>query len=435
MILTIFRPKRIKKGKPHIARSYRARYRLDGDEEIRDIPLHTTDKRIAQQRLEQIVREKQLEAVGVLPPQAIRTALQTPLEKHLSDYVADLQAIGRDDQYIFDLKNRVGRLMNECHWTLLKEVSSDSFLAWRARQTLAPKTLNEYLASARSLFNWMAKHGRIDRNPFTQVQKVQSNGKQLRPRRAFTREEFQRLLAVAGPRRALYLTAVFTGLRRGELAALEWDDVHLDAKRPFLNARASTTKNHKEAVISLHEDVVPELLLMQPTRPVPNKRVFEGLMPRIKRFRADLKRANVDYINAKGQRADFHALRYTLATNLALAGTPPRVAMEIMRHSDMRLTSKTYTDAGLLPVWDSVANLPSFTDPLVKDSQIDSQDSQIDSQSSVRTSPSLSAPVKEITNLCKLETSDGQEHTSNLSVPVMTSQENGKWSGRQDSNL
>ena len=55
------------------------------------------------------------------------------------------------------------------------------------------------------------------------VQKVQSNGTQLRPRRAFTRE-VQRLLAVAGPRKALYLTEVFTGLRRGELAALEWDD-------------------------------------------------------------------------------------------------------------------------------------------------------------------------------------------------------------------
>src|SRR4029077_17108975 len=139
--------------------------------------------------------------------------------------------------------------------------------------------------------------------------------------------------------------------------------------------RASTTKNRKEAVIGLHEDVVAELRLMQPRRAAPNRRVFEGLMPRSRRFKADLKRANVDYINARGQRADFHSLRYTLATNLALVGTPPRIAMEIMRHSDMRLTAKTYTDAGLLAVWDKVANLPSFTDP--KDSQIDSQNSQI----------------------------------------------------------
>ena len=142
----------------------------------------------------------------------------------------------------------------------------------------------------------------------------------------------------------------------------------------------------------------------------------------------------MDYINAKGQRADFHALRYTLATNLALAGTPPRVAMEIMRHSDMRLTSKTYTDAGLLPDWDSVANLPSFTDPLVKDSQIDSQDSQIDSQNSVRMSPSLSVPVKKITKLREVETADRQQSTSDLSLPVTTSQEKENWSGRQDLN-
>jgi integrase len=48
----------------------------------------------------------------------------------------------------------------------------------------------------------------------------------------------------------------------------------------------------------------------------------------------------IEFINAKGYRADFHSLRHTLATNLARAGTAPRVAMEIMRHSDMRLTSK-----------------------------------------------------------------------------------------------
>jgi integrase len=307
--------------------------------------------------LEQIVREKQLEAVGVLPPQAIRTALQTPLEKHLSDYVADLQAIGRDDQYIFDLKNRVSRLMNECHWTLLKEVSSDSFLVWRARQTLAPKTLNEYLASARSLFTWMAKRGRIDRNPLTQIQKVQSNGKQLRPRRAFTRKEFQRLLAVAGPRKALYMAAVFTGLRRGELAALEWDDVHLDAKRPFLKCSRFDNQEPQGGRYQSSRRCRCRIAVDATDPPCPQQTGVRSLMPRIKRFRADLKRANMDYINARGQRADFHALRYTLATNLALAGTPPHVAMEIMRHSDMRLTSKTYTDTGLLPVWDSVANL------------------------------------------------------------------------------
>ena len=45
-----------------------------------------------------------------------------------------------------------------------------------------------------------------------------------------------------------------------------------------------------------------------------------------------------------------------------------------MRHSDMRLTSKTYTDAGLLPGADAVLKLPSLTGKKPADSQIDSQD-------------------------------------------------------------
>jgi len=34
--------------------------------------------------------------------------------------------------------------------------------------------------------------------------------------------------------------------------------------------------------------------------------------------------------------------------------------MEVMRHSGMRLTMKTYTDATLLPVAEAVNTLPSY---------------------------------------------------------------------------
>jgi hypothetical protein len=33
----------------------------------------------------------------------------------------------------------------------------------------------------------------------------------------------------------------------------------------------------------------------------------------------------------------------------------------IMRHSDIKLMTKTYTDAGLLPLAETVINLPSLT--------------------------------------------------------------------------
>ena len=103
------------------------------------------------------------------------------------------------------------------------------------------------------------------------------------------------------------------------------------------------------------------------------------------RFGTDLVAANIEFINAKGEYADFHALRKTFATNLTLAGTSQRVTMELMRHSDMRLTAKTYTDAGLLPIGDAVLNLPF----------VSVFDSQRDSQTSVAGSLFPSTPVTE----------------------------------------
>jgi hypothetical protein len=95
-------------------------------------------------------------------------------------------------------------------------------------------------------------------------------------------------------------------------------------------------------------------------------------MPRIERFRRDLKKASVSYIDSLGRVADFHSLRKTFGTNLARGGVASRVAMSLMRHSDRRLTDKVYTDESLLGTGSAIEVLPSYTQGL---SQILSQNS------------------------------------------------------------
>lgn len=424
MIRTVFRQKtKGSDGTPEVARLYRGRYRMDGESKITDVPLHTTDKRIAEQRLEQIIRDKQMEKSGMIAPESIRNAALSPMEKHLEQYIADLRALNRDPQYVNELNCRVRKLIRECHWTLLRDVTSDSFQMWRARQRRAPKTLNEYLGSISSFLSWLEKHERIPKNPLKFVQKVQTNGKQVRPRRAFTEDEMSRLLNVAGPRKVLYLTAVFTGLRRTELRKLARDDVHLSAEKNFLNVRASTTKNHKQAVLALHPDVVKEITTLLRQLPKSEEMVFAHLMPNMDQFRADLKAAEIPFIDRKGLRADFHSLRHTLATNLAKAGTAPRVAMEIMRHSDMRLTAKTYTDAGLLPIADAVLDLPS----LMKPSDLDPKSpSQIASQNLVSTGQNESEPVTKSASFFPIDLAENQTVKGDKSTLVPTCPKNGK---------
>lgn len=360
MIFTIFKPKRVRNGKAVPSRLYRGRYRLEGDTKITDIPLHASDKQIARQKLEEIVRQRQLEKAGIVPRKEVQEVAKLSLADHLAAYAADLTAVGRDDQYIYELKNRVIRLIKQCGWTSPEDVSSNSFVLWRSKQTLAAKTLNEYLTSASSLMNWLVRHRRYSDNPLKNVSKVDSSGKPVRPRRAFTPEEMHRLLSVAGRRRVVYTTAVFTGLRRNELKQIQWENVFLDCNPAYLVARCWTTKNKKHVRMILHPDAADELRKLRAVSESSTGLVFADLLPKMTTFRADLKRAKIDFLDSEGRRADFHSLRHTLSTNLAVAGTAPRVAMEVMRHSDIRLTTKVYTDTGLLPVPDAVLSLPSY---------------------------------------------------------------------------
>ena len=91
-------------------------------------------------------------------------------------------------------------------------------------------------------------------------------------------------------------------------------------------------------------------------------RVFAGMVPRLPRFRKDLALAGIPFETAEG-RLDLHSLRVTFCTHLSAAGVAPRVAMELMRHSDIRLTMKVYTDPARLPLAAAVASLPALTLP------------------------------------------------------------------------
>ena len=215
------------------------------------------------------------------------------------------------------------------------------------------------MEASRCFFNWLIKNGRVQINPLLSVEKVRTEGRETRQRRALAYEEVRWLLAVAGERKPIYLMAVHTGLRRSELAALKWGDVHLEADSPFVQVRASTTKNSKPAAMRLLPELVKALQEIKGDSQ-PNEPVFKRF-PRIERFQRDLKKAEIPYCDATGHFADFHSLRKTFGTNLANAGVPSRVAMTLMRHSDRRLTDKIYTDENLLGTWSAFDALPSYT--------------------------------------------------------------------------
>src|SRR5208282_1255060 len=153
----------------------------------------------------------------------------------------------------------------KCGWVYPQDITADSFLKWRSSQKKAPKTLNEYLISAKNFSNWLADNGRIKANPLASVKKVETRGKQVRVRRAYDDSEFAALLSVAGVQRIVYLTAVLTGIRHGELKELCWGDFNLNGEKPSVTVRASVSKNHRQACLPLHPQLAAALREFRPS--------------------------------------------------------------------------------------------------------------------------------------------------------------------------
>ena len=133
MIKFVFKPKRRIFGKKKTARLYSGRYQLQGDVRINVVPLKVTDKQVAQKLLDELVKEKEKERAGILPPKKLRASAVQQMEKHLADYLNDLRNIGRDDVYIENLGYRLNILIHECGWVHPPKVPSAFF-----PQTAAP---------------------------------------------------------------------------------------------------------------------------------------------------------------------------------------------------------------------------------------------------------------------------------------------------------
>ncbi len=331
--------------------NYEARIKLPNSDKTIYRSLGTRNKRLAKKKLDELYKTLELQQAGLLPSPAADLELIPLIRKYLSD----LETTCSSQDYLNHIQNRLLAVSKACSWSDLSSVSPADFIDWRARQAhLMPKTLNDYLSAWTSFFSWLIDCEISEKNPLKRVKRIPIRGRVSFRRRALTDEEVFKLIALPD-RRPLYLMALHTGLRRGELSKLLPSDFHLDAEKPFVRIRPETTKNGKGGSILLHSEVVSSLGFLSDLDS--NKPFFPLLRP--ERFNRDCKEAGI-VRERNGRLIGFHALRYTFCTRLARDGVTLQEAKELMRHSDIRMTTEIYTDAGLLGT-DSAISLPSFS--------------------------------------------------------------------------
>jgi integrase len=322
-----------------------------------------TDKEASEQlgrTLEQQAEKRQAGLQAVDPAK-----VRTPFADVLDLYIADLDRAKCDDKYTAIIRLRMNKLAAECSWSTVGSMRAEAMTRWMARPPqsgLAPATLNQYLETAGAFANWCIDKSYLAGNPLAGIRKADESEKRRR-RRGLSEDLLCELLTVAEARgrQLVYLTAMKTGLRRDELKKLQWGDVVLSGPDPRINLRGSANKARREDVIPLDAEMVEALTAAKPADAKPSDPVFPKGVPTMRTYKRDLERAGIPYRDGQGRQADFHALRKSYNMLLAKKGVSPRTAMQLMRHTDIRLTMVDYTDPALLDLAGAVEKLPRLS--------------------------------------------------------------------------
>ncbi len=215
----------------------------------------------------------------------------------------------------------------------------ESYKAQRRNEGLQNITINNHL----SVLSGSLRHAQ-DRYDFPKLPKIKFL-KLPPPRTDFlTPEEADRVLAnTSGLWRDVFVMALKTGLRFGELKALSWADVNwanssVTVRQAWSMTKkgVDTPKNNRERTVPL----LPEVIDMLARRE--RRGAFIFVDERGKSFSpVQINRALRNACNRAGIRGiTCHKLRHTFASHLAAAGASMKAIQDLLGHSNLRITQR-----------------------------------------------------------------------------------------------
>ena len=356
--------------KPSGRRFWTIQY-TDAEGKTRRRSARTTDKRTALQIAAEIEKEVNQIRHGLASPSSIRRsrAAAQSVASHVADFEASIRSRSRTEQHVHEIIRDVKRViaLGEIR-TLIDLTPSrvDRGLDPLIKKGLAVRTVNKARNAMKQFSRWLEADGRIERDELRSMRSPDPRPHSRRRRRALSADEVKKLLEstrksarmgarLSGVDRAmLYELALNTGLRARELSVMSIVNFDLDARPPTWSIDARDEKGRRGDRLPLPRRFATRFARWLPTRPVGPIFGTVHLWKRTARLlTADLAEAGIVRETPAGV-ADFHSLRHTFGTNLALAGVPLVEAQRLMRHSTPVLTANYYTHLDVERLADSI---------------------------------------------------------------------------------
>lgn len=190
-------------------------------------------------------------------------------------------------------------------------------------------TVNREMSCLHHIFSKAVEWELIDQNPFNRGKTLllKENNKRLR---FLNEDEIDRLRdACPGYLRRIVKCAIMTGMRRGEILSLKWDQI----RNGFIYL--DKTKTNEARQIPISDELERIFKEIRKEQHLTSKHVFLYNGKPMKRnksaFRTAVKRAGiVDF--------RFHDLRHTFASQILINGGSLKDVQELLGHKDMTMT-------------------------------------------------------------------------------------------------